>query len=259
MTLDNRATTFHKRIKTQTVLIRHAYRDSDGNEFESHGTGVIVGHGKGPDNNTLKIATAGHVLEDSSVGESKWELSRLDEGANGEPFAVFQTFSRRSNDCGVPYISRCNFLKQFDIGVIAIENKSDRSGCHFIDVEKFDQLKTAPRKGKPVIGCRVAWAGFPGFVRNVTGSFHMCYFEGIISATAQNPDVYFVDGHSSPGVSGGPLWCCDDKGEPIVIGVCIDYSGPGNGLPGLVGFCPIAILLNHIEEVASQRAGRKSC
>jgi hypothetical protein len=87
----------------------------------------------------------------------------------------------------------------------------------------------------------------------MTDAFELCYFEGVVSAVPSNPQVYLVDGHAASGVSGGPMWFLADDGDAIITGVCISYNWPKD-LPGLVGFCPLQVLLRNIEEMQTEPA-----
>lgn len=252
--VNDRANSFLQTIQTQAVLVRRAFIDSEGREGEVHGSGVIIGHGRGPNNTLIKIATAGHVLDrNADEVASTWQVTRMEKLEDGTIEERSQQFT--PIDGAPPHIVCCDYLRNVDIGVIAIENRADgETPRRFIDTENHAPLKLAPRIGGPTAGVRVAWAGFPGFVKQMTDRFNICYFEGVVSAVSDDPPVILVDGHTAPGVSGGPMWMCDKEGNPIVIGVCINYSGPGDLFPGLAGFCPINLLVNHLEEVAAQHA-----
>jgi hypothetical protein len=243
------AKAYNDLVATQTVLIRRAYRDSAREDRECHGTGIIIGHGRGANNRLLKIATAGHVLDHLGDGQCAWELSRVEKHSDGHFEEISRTFSGGEK----PHVICCEYLRNFDIGMLAIENQADgEPGRKFIDTEKHLPLKVSPQRGYLRPGNRVAWAGFPGFVRDITGKFQMCYFEGVLSAVSMEPFVYLVDGHSAPGVSGGPMWLCNEQGDPVIVGVCIDYRWPGDSLPGLAGFCPLGVLLAHVEQAAAK-------
>ncbi len=251
------AKAYHDRVATQTVLIRRFFKDEAGNDIVSHGTGVIIAHETISKYKGLHIATAGHVLDGFGEGKSMWEVSRIEKDEAGRCTEVRQTFRDKGTWSSYPRIISCKYLRDCDIGLIAVENRVDGDEHRLmIDPAKFPQLKVAPMAGYLHPGARVAWAGFPGFVADMTGAFNMCYFEGIVSAVPPNPPVYLVDGHSAPGVSGGPLWILQADGEPIIIGVCIDYRWPDptRPLPGLVGFCPLIVLLNYVREFCSQPA-----
>jgi hypothetical protein len=98
-------------------------------------------------------------------------------------------------------------------------------------------------------GTRVAWAGFPSLVEERVGSHNLCYFEGIVSCVANQPPIYWIDGHVSNGVSGGPLWVCDAAGNPMVIGIAANYTVlNASDVPGLAGFTPLQVLLNFLED-----------
>jgi hypothetical protein len=245
---------FRNRVATQTVLIRRFYKEDDGVDHECQGTGVIIGHERISTFHGVHIATAGHVLDSFGTGQSVWEVSRVDKDEEGRCVERRQIFRDVGTWSSFPRIMKSKYLRDCDIGLIAIENRTSESpdeissGSNelFIDPAKHPPLKVSPRTGYLQCGARVAWTGFPNFVSELTGTFDLCYFEGIVAATPSAMPIYLVDGHTASGVSGGPLWILADDGEPIIIGVCAKYTCEGE-FPGLVVFCPMGVLLKYAE------------
>lgn len=220
---------------------------------ESQWTGVIIGHETISKFRGVHIATAGHVLDGFGEGTSVWTVSRIERDEEGQCSEYLQTFRDVGTWTSFPKMMVSGYLRDCDIGLIAVENKADGDeGRLLIDPVKYPPLKVIPTTGYLQQGAKVAWAGFPGFVSEITDAFQLCYFEGIVACVPPRPAVYLVDGHTTPGVSGGPMWILQEDGEPIIAGVCIHYASKEKPFPGLVGFCPLQILLRHIDEMHSR-------
>jgi hypothetical protein len=86
----------------------------------------------------------------------------------------------------------------------------------------------------------------------------LCYFEGVISAHIMQPDrlLYIVDGHASPGVSGGPVWAWFDAvGSYAIVGIVSEYRHLF-GHPELPGHCffePINPLMEFLIQSCDQQ------
>jgi hypothetical protein len=243
------ARAFKQRVANQTVLVRRKFLDENGVELECHGTGVIIGFNE----DCVHIATAGHVLDGFGEGKSRWAVQRVELDNEGTPIEFRQHFGDDDLSTAVPTVLCTEYLRDCDIGLMIVENRADGPpGTMLIDPSQHTQLKVIPTTGYLQTGGKVAWAGYPGFVADMTDRFHLCYFEGAVSAVLSEPPVYLVDGHTSPGVSGGPMWILQDDGEPIITAVCIHYAYPQEPTPGLVGFCPLQVLLRFVETMHAQ-------
>jgi hypothetical protein len=255
MRRDNLEIAFHERIAPQTVLIHRSYRDENGEWCEDSATGVIIGHGEPQGSKYIKIATTGHLLTDSDDNFISWRVSRTSVGPKGNSsvrVVEFETDKPLLQSPGVPGVIRPHDIRQCDIGYFAIPNSAktpDGSDAPFLETDLHKPLRLVPRKGQPLPGTRVAWAGFPSLVELRVGSHNLCHFEGILSCVANNPPLYLVDGHVSNGVSGGPLWICDTDGTPMVIGIVSNYTtSTASNVPGLAGFAPLQTLLNYLRD-----------
>lgn len=240
---------FHARVATQTVLIKRLFPDESGNIATVQGTGVILSFGVPDENAPVHIATAGHVLDDFGKGTSQWAIQRIELNDDGLPVEFNQTFHDRDvKQNQAPNIICTKYLRECDIGLLLVENRADgEPGRKLIDPAKHKRLKVIPTEGFLQTCARVAWCGFPGFVSDITDSHMLCYFEGIVACCPSNPPLYLVDGHTSGGISGGPMWILAEDGDPLITGICVQYTWPGVTPSGLVGFCPLQVLLRFLQ------------
>ena len=75
-------------------------------------------------------------------------------------------------------------------------------------------------------GTRVAWAGYPEVARDLLGDDILCYYEGVVAHTRDDPQVplYLLDGHNDHGVSGGPVWWWNEQTRRIeLVGIITRY------------------------------------
>lgn len=241
------AQAFHARVATQTVVIKRLFPDENGQSSMVQGTGVILSFGVPDDNAPVHIATAGHVLDGIGDGVSQWAIQRVELDDDGLPVEFYQTFHDKDfRQDRAPSVVVTKYLRDCDIGLMLVENRTD-SGGWLIDPTKHKRLNVIPTEGYLQTCARVAWCGFPGFVANMTGSQTLCYCEGIVACCPSTPPLYLVDGHAAQGMSGGPMWILAGNGDPIITGICIRYDWPEATPSGLVGFCPLQVLLRVLE------------
>lgn len=71
-----------------------------------------------------------------------------------------------------------------------------------------------------VPGVEFGWLGYPSLeiAKDV-----VCFMHGRVSAYLENLEAYLVDGSSIHGVSGGPVFCCDQGGKVVLSGIVTNY------------------------------------
>lgn len=106
------------------------------------------------------------------------------------------------------------------------------------DVSKF-KLLSVNRHYVP--GVEFGWLGYPvlEIAKNTP-----CFLHGRVSAYLDDVEAYLVDGFSIHGVSGGPVFCCEENGDLVLAGIVTNYfpnqiTIPNSGTqswPGLAMF-----------------------
>lgn len=248
------AAAYRNVITPRTVLIERFYKTADGKQVGDSGSGVIIGNGScfGPQH--INIATAAHVLDDPETQEIRWCISRVEQELDGQRGLHIAEFVTTKPITDEPMLFRPSDPEAFDIGMISmfnvsrIQGQTDGATYPFIDLSRYPLVKTTPF-GHLLPGTKVGWCGFPGFVHDITGSYDLCYYEGVVSAyvSGRTSPLYLVDGHAANGVSGGPIWFSGRDSSPIVLGVVSSYVGPGGDVPGLCAFTPMNVLFDHLE------------
>jgi hypothetical protein len=197
----------------------------------SQGTGFVIGMYK--ESRKLLLATAKHVLDVPEAETVRWKIER---------FATNLATKGR-----VPYSTH----DKLDVGIIRLTGvgangqptaRPDEQPVRVIHVEEG----VSP-------GTRVAWAGFPAVVEDALGFPQLCYFEVVISAMVDQggKQVYVVDGHGNPGVSGGPVWHWSREHKQLeVVGIVCQYWLDDDGLPGFCLFEPINLVMEFLESQA---------
>jgi len=245
-----------KRLLFCTVLIERFYQTHAGRPASDSASGIIIGKGTrfGPPH--VNVATAAHVLEDTPTLPVRWCISRLDSLDGTVHVATFTTHKPIAEE---PMLFRPKNPGDFDVAMISTFNRAtvQRSkparDVEFIDWTKWTIPLTTPPTGHLLPGTHVAWAGYPGFVQQLTGLYFQCYYQGTVSAYVPSPrPLYLVDGHAAHGVSGGPIWFCRPDGQPVVLGVVSSYEGAKHGVPGLCAFTPINVLFERLEMELSE-------
>jgi hypothetical protein len=192
----------------------------------------------------LVLASARHVFDFPHEATINWRIQQFDDHSRLQRETVFGTSKTQKPD--VPY--RCH--NKCDVGFIALPSVlKQASGEPFSppDEQPLPMIGDRLMKG---IGTRICWAGFPVQVEAFLKEPTLCYAEGVISSMVNRDDrhLYIVDGHNSPGFSGGPVWYwCEDQQQFLVLGIVAGYL-PNDVFPGFCCFEPInevKFFLNH--------------
>ena len=69
-------------------------------------------------------------------------------------------------------------------------------------------------------GVELGWLGYPCLE---VAKDNVCFLHGWVSAYLEKEESYLVDGSSIHGVSGGPVFCCDDAGSVVLAGIVTNY------------------------------------
>lgn len=177
--------------------------------------------GKSPTGFMAILATAWHVLEETTKGTS---LSVCDSSGKelirsmGENIAVIE------------------IGKGLDSAIVVIQSKEEifRQDLLLPILPKEVQLRT---------GTEIGWMGYPGIVEP-----ELCFFHGYISGILKNPPVYLVDGVAINGVSGGPVF--DDRCH--IVGFVSAYLpnkiSASTVLPGVSWMVPINFILTWLQQ-----------
>ncbi len=85
------------------------------------------------------------------------------------------------------------------------------------DVSRF-KLLSVNRHYVP--GVEFGWLGYPvlEIAKNTP-----CFLHGRVSAYLDDVEAYLVDGFSIHGVSGGPVFCCEENGDLVLAGIVTNY------------------------------------
>lgn len=97
-------------------------------------------------------------------------------------------------------------------------------------------------------GVEFGWLGYPALEIAMNTP---CFLHGRVSAYLDEAEAYLVDGFSIHGVSGGPVFCCEEDGSVVLAGIVTNYfpnqiSMPNSGIqswPGLAMFRTINPLM----------------
>lgn len=71
-----------------------------------------------------------------------------------------------------------------------------------------------------VPGVEFGWLGYPSLV---IAKDVVCFLHGKVSAYLESLEAYLVDGSSIHGVSGGPVFCCDEDDKVVLAGIVTNY------------------------------------
>lgn len=229
---------FEDSIARYVVLIE-SHDDKNG----GWGSGVIIGIN---DEGAALIVTARHVVDGYSGSDVTWKISRgfaRDEIIRTVEFTSKANLDTGRNDAGflIPRDVR------YDVAQILVPAECI-DGRVFMDKEDVTPSVLEPGFwAKP--GATIAWAGFPNVAYNCVKRPVLCLYQGIVSATITTdtePPIYLVDGHISPGVSGGPVWSPEQKG-PLLAGLVSSYWGD-DYMPGLCHVVPLNPLGYYIQD-----------
>lgn len=205
--------------RVRPYIVRFRTETDGGNE--THGTGVIVAVSRPA--GRVYIATAAHVVpRGQNAARTLVQVFR-----EAKPDCVIEFDIRPgevSPEVGFVYDNR----SRADVGLLSLPTRPGTLK-NFLDPNEVG----APVGGDnsvPAASTRIAWAGYPGLLREsaILGRPQLCYFEGSISAFVNDADrqVFIVDGHAMPGVSGAPVWWSNElNGRIEVFGVMSQYIG----------------------------------
>jgi len=121
----------------------------------------------------------------------------------------------------------------------------DQAIISFNGPKDFEKLHTVTFLSKDrhcIPGVELGWLGFPGLKvsQNVP-----CFLSGHVSAYIEEAEAYLVDGVSIHGLSGGPVFYCDD-GKVVLAGIVTNYfpnAVNNQAWPGLAMFRTINPLM----------------
>ena len=106
-------------------------------------------------------------------------------------------------------------------------------------------------------GAEIGWCGFP----SVASPDELCFFAGHISADISKEKSYLVDGVIINGVSGGPAFYADSKGEVKICGVISAYRpnrrNSGETLPGLGEIQSVKPYKRELDMIGSMEEARQ--
>jgi len=214
-------------------------------------TGTAFTIARMPQANKLILATAKHVVEVPDKGTTWWTLTQYD--CNAKPTRMVRFGSDKEQFGKVPFDKH----KHIDIGYLTTPTV-DCAGKPFSPKDESPPMLLNVWEGWST-GTRVAWAGFPAAVESSLGFPQLCYFEGCISAMVDTStkQLYIVDGHGMPGISGGPVFSHDATTDQlVVIGVVSEYRFAGGALPGFCVFEPINQLAALVREWVTREPDR---
>lgn len=175
----------------------------------------------------LVLATARHVIEAASVEPVEWLVQQFDRNGRSSRQVRFKTDPRDEHQAVYTH-------RKMDTGMLVLAS-CDKSGPQF-SPDGENVLKMIDEHYGVAPGTTVAWAGFPDVAEDLLKHPQLCCFQGVISATVDRDDkrYYLVDGHSTHGISGSPLWHWSEKNDCLEVAGVVSGYGQIGGLPG---FC----------------------
>ena len=204
------------------------------------GTGFVIAMFR--DSRKLILATAKHVLDFPDDQTVWWKVQQFDE--YGQVVRQDSFGTNKAEKGNVPYRTH----NELDVGILILGAEGDDEQP--LARENESPVRTIDIQCGVSTGTRVGWAGFPAIVEAALGFPQLCYFEGSVSAMVNRKDrkIYVVDGHGTPGVSGGPVWQWSAERDRLeVVGIVCNYQHAGDGLPGFCFFEPINPILHYFE------------
>jgi hypothetical protein len=201
------------------------------------GTGFSIGRYKNPQKLELVLATAKHLLSFSETDTVDWTIQQFDWLGKEKSKITF-----KSNNSILKSPIRVH--TEFDIGLVFLPKQKE--------VSKTNILRTIDPNCIIKPGTKVGWAGFLDLGFRLINKPQPYYFEGVISSVLfeENRCFYLIDGHNGPGVSGGPVWCWNNKKSNYdIIGVVSGYmpDSINNEFPGLCVFEAINPMLAYLK------------
>lgn len=161
-----------------------------------HGSGVIVPAPKNTPGNCC-ILTAYHVVQNA---EETGATMIIELASTGERIEL-------------PSLHRTIFMAKDRDQALILFNGPEQFG-------RWSEYRLPERDSYYVPGVEFGWLGYPGLdIAKET----LCFLHGRVSAYIDKEEAYLVDGASIHGISGGPVFCCEDNGEIILAGIVTDY------------------------------------
>ena len=162
---------------------------------DGYGSGVIVPPPKHTPGNCC-VLTAYHVIQRAIETGATLEIELA---ASGEKISL-------------PSLVRTIFPAQGRDQAIILFNGPAQfgtpSGYKFLSVNRHY-----------VPGVEFGWLGYPALE---IAKDTVCFLHGKVSAYLENIEAYLVDGSSIHGVSGGPVFCCEED-EVVLAGIVTNY------------------------------------
>lgn len=202
-------------------------------KVSSYATGFAVA--KLP-NGKLVLATAKHMLDVPKDVMVDWVVQQYDDHSELVREVRYRTHKGIKGD--VPFRTH----NEFDVGILIPYNKM-ADGSPFSPPEE-KPLPMIEENLMDGTGTRVAWLGFPAQIQDFIGRPQLRYCEGVITSMVnfKGQHLYIVDGHNTPGFSGGPVFSWDtDRNRFRVTGIVSRYL-PAEDFPGFCCFEPV----NHV-------------
>ncbi|MGN0854305.1 MAG: serine protease [Kiritimatiellia bacterium] len=162
---------------------------------DGYGSGVIVPPPKHTSGNCC-VLTAYHVIQRAQETGATIEIELAKSGEKiSLPSLVRTIFPARDRDQAIILF---NGPPQF----------GTPTGYKFLSVNRHY-----------VPGVEFGWLGYPALE---IAKDTVCFLHGKISAYLENIEAYLVDGSSIHGVSGGPVFCCEED-EVVLAGIVTNY------------------------------------
>jgi len=224
------STAFREVLRPSVVMVLARKPDVDP-DLVGVGTGCIIGYMRGNGGPPRAIvATAGHVLRHNA--DELLEVTVVRETTEGQGGRVATVMSDQVDKDG-SYIVFYRDMSSLDLGFIVVPHECP-DGQRFLSEDEGGQpTEHGTEVMQPHLlvteGTQVAWAGYPRGVHQRLGERVLCYYEGVVSATYNDPDspMYIIDGHTDNGVSGGPVWVWNEQrtggARAQLVGVITEY------------------------------------
>ncbi len=233
-------------LRPMIVRVEYGWIDDAGKPDGYMGTGIVVGRRR--DAGDIIIATARHVIDKAPRDRPvDWTLLQQHDSTGDVHRTITFTTGPGANMIVSNNVADLAFFVVFKRFIPSDDHAEDYDGpAPVID----------PRKG-PDQGAPVAWAGFPGVVKDFVGHSRLVVHSGVVAAMihgkGKRPRL-IMDGHAVRGVSGGPVWFYnDDRQRAEVAGIIV---GPGfdrkrlkdYDLPGYIEAEPIGPTMYFLDE-----------
>ena len=138
--------------------------------------------------------------------------------------------------------------------MVFVQEQRDQALILFSSPRTFGDIscyKLPEGPGHYFPGVEFGWLGWPRIARDT-----ICFFRGVVSAYLEKDDAYLVDGASIHGISGGPVFCCQEDRSICLAGSVTEYrpnqvvmnnGATSQAWPGLAMFRTVNPLLELYE------------